>query len=288
MTSILLPDGATLAEMGFPVPQASAPVARSTRVQYHEEPPVSRDQVKRWQAELETVAPSFDQLASLYLRWEPGDIWQPVQRFVIWELIPNDATPPHIWEALKGAHPRSEGHYDLKQKRWVGGPRTATFIDRATWEVHQETGRWGIRFWVIQGAAGGHPINVPRCVQIVKKITGDPLATPPACGDLPYCTPGHRVFNRLAEYDRYRKWRMQTDWASRNFKDCEREELDEAEKAAAAVTVWWDAQVGAVLDEFDLSKVSDEVSGAARSGGIGTMNDETSALGVRDLFTQGE
>lgn len=285
MTGIIVPDNATLAEMGFPAPSVPAPAAQ---VQYQERAPVSRAQVDAWNVGLCSVVPKLEQLPYLYLRWEPGDIWQPVQRFVIWELLPHAATPDHIWTALKGPHPRSSGHYDLQQKRWVGGPQSARMIDRGTWEVFQETGRWGIRWWVVQGKTGGHPINMPWMVRRVKKIMGDPLAELPKMGDLDYCEPGQGLFDRLASYDKYRAWRSQTAWTDRDMKDVTQEERESGEVAAAKMTAWWDDMVSGVLDEHKsaVKRAMDEVSGASRRSGQkrGHLTDEESTKAMHSLF----
>jgi hypothetical protein len=258
---------------------------------YHEAPPVGKDQIARWQSALESFVPKSDRMSYLYLRWEPGDPWQPVQRWVLWELLPMEACPPDIALALKGPHPRSTGFYNIRTQRWCDGPEGCERIDRATWEVFQETGRWGMRFWCIQGKGPGHPLVMPWVVKTVKKLTGDPIAEPPFCGDLPYRLPAEDVWAKVAGYDRYRMWRDEVGsaWENRTLDDVGREREAGAEKAAAAVTAWWDEMVMEVLDEVPKQRMADigwEAKGAAAGQErMGARDDETTRRGMQGLFT---
>src|SRR5687768_14939867 len=108
----------------------------------------------RWRQDLAQVSPPLDQLSYLHLRWEPGDPWNPVNRWVIWQLLPIERTNPEYLKELNGPHPRSTGLYDEIAERWVGG--TCKLIDLGTYELFRETGRYGRRWWVVQGSKGGH------------------------------------------------------------------------------------------------------------------------------------
>ena len=241
-----------------------------------ESAPHSRAQLKAWQAEIDARVPTGEHLTRLYLRWEPGDIWAPVQRYVLWELVPNtdaeghDVLLPEVRRALNGPHPRSTGHHDAQRKRWVGGPCAIEGIDRGTYEVFKETGRYGKRWWVFQGK-GGHPIDVPWIRQKTAKLMGEPYPEPPSVGDLPYCEPGTRIFDRIAGYDKYRSWRYNIDWAFRNHAHLSADETREAEEYAALMTHWWDSQIAEVMDEVPKSAIADigwEAKGAAAGGGL--------------------
>lgn len=262
---------------------------------YREEAPHDRKQLARWQAQVDEVVPYSDRLASLYLRWEPGDIWQPVQRYCLWELIPHEhevkkgtfesCIPLHIKLGLEGEDPRSSGHYDTRAKRWVGGPKFSGGIDRATWEVYRETKRWGLRYWAIQGDRGGHPMHIPWMARTAKKIMNEPIVDPPALGDLPYAEPGAALFQKVASFDKMRQWRMSCDWAYRNQAHLTAEERSQAELTAAKATQWWDEQIGDVLQGLNLGRIGDEVAGAARSQGSGYhLSDENTQQSLASLL----
>lgn len=256
---------------------------------YREEPPVSREQVARWQSDLEQVVPRSENMTWLYLRWEPGDPWQPVQRWCLWEMIPVAATPPSILAALRGPHPRSTGFFNIRTKRWCDGPAPVG-IDRATWELYQETGQWGMRWWAIQGKGAGHPLAMPWVVKVVKKLLGEPEAEPPAIGDLPYRLPDADVWQKVAMYDRYRAYRDKVGdlWEKRTMDDVSAEMREAAERGAAEVTAWWDAQVGEVLDEYPRQALTDigwEAMGAARNGPrLGPVDNDVTTKQALDVF----
>lgn len=158
--------------------------------------PVSAATMARWQAELDRAVGVTDRLSGLVLRWEAGDAWQPIQRFIIWQTEPLDSLEPWVRaELLSRRHPRGSGHYcgdgyclcpaEKQKGRWVGG--MTRFIDRQTWELYRDTGCYGRRWWVIQGSTGGHRFawrnDEPQAA--AAKAKGFPAQTP-APGDLPY------------------------------------------------------------------------------------------------------
>ena len=174
-----------------------------------------------WQAALD--AQHVPGTARVVIAWEPGDVWQPIHRWFLWQLQPwalsqNDA----VKRELRGPHPRSTGHYCAPQSgcgctnewgvpthamAWKGG--TTRLIDRQTWELHRrlerETGALVIprRLWVIQGASGGHPFQVSMSEQKLRRELGQ---TPdvPSAGELPYAEFDPRVLVALERYDLWR------------------------------------------------------------------------------------
>ena len=169
----------------------------------------------------------------MYLRWEPGDEWQPVQRWVVWHMRPEGIIPSIHKASLLGPHPRSTGSYSRELGRWDS--RLPCTVDRATWEVFRETGCYGQRYWVIQGKGGGHKYAYTRTEEKIAALHGgDP--EPPAPGDLPYAEFDSRVVAKLADLDRFRAWHMVADYCERNWDDLDREERDEA--AAAQALIW--------------------------------------------------
>lgn len=292
MSLLLLPDGAA-------TPQS--PGYHGTL--YREESPVSAAQLAEWQRRLDAVVQPSDHLASLLIRWEPGDIWDPVQRFCLWELIPvehetksgrwESCMPDPIRRALEGPDPRSTGHYDRKRKQWIGGPVISTGIDRQTWAIAQEfkrkTGqvRWAMRWWAVQGAEGGHPMTIPWQAKVAKKIMGEGAFQPPSIGDLDYAEPTDRMFEKVAAFDKLRKWRMHGDWAFRNWNDLSREEQAEAEMTAARVTDWWDGQVADITGEIQtiMAKRSTPRPEYTKPLNLPRLTEENTAGDIRRMFT---
>lgn len=186
-----------------------------TRIEY--------DRVPRpeWQAALD--AQHIPGTARLVVAWEPGDVWQPIHRWFLWQVQPWHLSENHaVKQELRGPHPRSTGHYCAPSRgcgcrnefgvpthtmAWKGG--ATRLIDRQTWELHRrierETGELVIprRLWVIQGASGGHPFMVSPSEQKLRRELGQ---TPdvPSAGDLPYAEFDQRVLVALERYDLWR------------------------------------------------------------------------------------
>lgn len=167
-----------------------------------------------WQAMLDTQ--HIEGTARVIVAWEPGDRWQPIHRWMLWQLQPWAHVDPTFQAELQGPHPRSTGHYcasterclcPTKTNRWRDG--AARLIDRRTWEIarqqYQTTGEWTRprRLWVIQGAGGGHPFTIGPAEEKLRQAQGLP-ADVPSAGDLSYAEPDPRVLAALERYDLWR------------------------------------------------------------------------------------
>lgn len=170
------------------------------------DPPVSHDTIAQWQRDLDAVTYMGPQLSRLIIRWEPGDPWQPIGRFLIWQCLDPLITPiePWVLKGLNGPSPRSKGHYcaegwclcDEPRYRWVGG--ATRFVDKETWRLYRETGLYGQRWWTIQGSNGGHRFQLAKdeLASHVLHIKTGKTDTPPA-GDLPYAPFDRRVIRQV-------------------------------------------------------------------------------------------
>lgn len=184
-----------------------------SRIEYDRQP------LPGWQAALD--AQHIPGTARLVIAWEPGDVWQPIHRWFIWQFQPWERSHNNAVKAeLRGPHPRTgtrmqyvpatlNGKTTLRP-RIMGGP--CQLIDRRAWELHHEwerqTGERVIprRLWVIQGASGGHPFTLSTEEQALRTVQG--VADVPSAGDLPYAEFDHRVLRALERYDLWR-------WANR-------------------------------------------------------------------------
>lgn len=186
-----------------------------TRIEYDRTPR------PEWQAALD--AQHVPGTARLHIAWEPGDVWQPIHRWFLWQLQPwHLSQNAAVKQELRGPHPRSTGHYcaptsgcgcrnefgvPTHTNGWKGG--TTRLIDRQTWELHRkierETGELVIprRLWVIQGQNGGHPFQVSMSEEKLRRELGQ---TPdvPSAGDLPFAEFDQRVLVALERYDLWR------------------------------------------------------------------------------------
>lgn len=169
-------------------------------------PPVSQRTIDRWQAMLDREYPRGPRFAHVMVRWEPGDPWESIGRFFLWQTVDPRFVQiePWVLNALQGPSPRSTGHMcrdgyclcELKRNRWHGGQ--GRHIDQHQWRIYQETGRYATRWWVVQGTNGGHRYQWDReeIASIVSQMkTGN--AQPPDAGSLPYAPFDTRVLKAI-------------------------------------------------------------------------------------------
>jgi hypothetical protein len=176
----------------------------------------SREPEASWVEALARIAPRNDQIPWLLIHWEPGETWDPVQRWIIREMDP----ALQYYEAEEvalyhGPSPRTMGH-------WEGEGRTRYWKSAAPpgfalrkWKLFQQYKCMSRRVWVVQGPDGGHPFELTQAEQAFLKAAGLPGADTPAPGELPYAEPDVRTWRRLAEYDRLRKWGNAMTWNDR-------------------------------------------------------------------------
>jgi hypothetical protein len=230
------------------------------------DPPVSPETLARWQARLDEESRVAERKGRLLIRWEAGEAWEPIQRFFLWQAVDprHVEIEPWIRKALNGPHPRSTGHWCasgvdprtgarycdclLKRNRWVGG--ATRLIDRATWEIHRETGLYATRWWVIQGDSGGHRYrwgqDEPQVtIAQVKKLP----TRPPYAGDLPYAPFDERVVQQIRKERRAAFLLQQLEDAHSRADALTAEETQAAQSAAKAVWDWADEEATRLWEE---------------------------------------
>ena len=215
---------------------------------------------ERWQPELDRIAPQTERgHSTLLLRWEPGEEWAPVGRWVIWEVMRPDMAPTIVQPDLEGPNPRSFGYYDRSKRRFVR-ERTLS-VTRQQWQFHADTGLYGRTVWVCQGGKGGHKRFWSDVEQNLAYMTysddwevlgiapGD--LQPPAPGELPYAEPDERTIAALRALDLVHRFgdvlRHVTDYQERTDM-LDRREKSIAEEMARQLWYWLDDQVGETLD----------------------------------------
>ena len=199
------------------------------RAQY--DMPVGPEVWARWQHELEDALgaappamPGTGRLSWPLLVWVPGDDWDPVERWVVYDMlpgqvlvegaerrrtrgVPDDENEDLFWLAqLNGPHPRQRGRWDGVLKQFIPDPNC--LIDRYQWELWRRYKAQAFAFWVIQGETGGHLIHYSNQERQVARLDGLP-PEPAAPGALPYAPWDNRARTRLQQLNAIRQIRLE-------------------------------------------------------------------------------
>lgn len=163
-----------------------------------------------WQATLDRIAPPGGRLSWLKLVWVPGDPWEPVNRWVIHQMVPIDRAPELVQGDLMGRSPRERGRWDRVLGRFVPDPFCN--VSLLQWQLFQDTRCFAKPYWIVQGSHGGHKKTFNRAESVISRMNGGPKQ-PPLVGDLPYATPDRRTFDKLAKLDIVRSYSYLLDRA---------------------------------------------------------------------------
>lgn len=168
----------------------------------------TREPDPAWVRDLRAYSPKSDAHTWLYLAWEPGDWWDPVERWVIYQVRPPALIPAPVLKELQGPHPRSTGHFCApgthcgharRLPTWVGG--CCGLVNLTEWRLYRATGGWARAWWVLQGDARGHLRYFTEAQSALAELAG--LAPhPPVLGSLPYAEPDQRTWAAIRAFDR--------------------------------------------------------------------------------------
>ena len=242
----------------------------------------TREPDPAWQADLERLAPRSDRNNWLKIHWFAGWDYEPVQRWRIFEMVPNPGRFTGLEEVLndlKGLSPRhgangekgepngqwiTEGFKTLEEepdtvkRRW----QSWSTVDFDQWTLYQETGCLANPAWIIQGSHGGHKWRLNRAELGIFEAHGISEPDLPLPGDLPYAEYDQRTFVQLAEFDRLRKWKQGLGWDDRMDKGkaglwVYKEKKDDEEEYNAALMKWIDTQVENAVDDMSRQSIPD-------------------------------
>ena len=186
----------------------------------------TRDPDPAWQTELEQLAPRIGESNWLKIHWFAGWDYEPIQRWRIFEMIPKlEVVPWEIREDLKGLSPRhpdngkwiTPGYQVLQEEQDIRRWYSWSSVDFDQWTLFQETGCFAVPVWIIQGDKGGHRWRLSQSEIGVLEDHGISSPELPLPGDLPYAEYDRRTFTQLAEFDKLRKWNMNTSWDDRGM-----------------------------------------------------------------------
>jgi hypothetical protein len=169
-----------------------------------------------WQAMLDAIAPPATRVPWLKLVWLAGEVYEPIQRWAIYEMIPNlgllgpkrpgeKREETILGEFMDHPPPRWRGKW-VEDPDVAGGKRwqSESLVSRLQYELFQQTRCAPSLLWIVQGANGGHLYTLPPHANAVwEREAGQSW---PAPGDLPYAEPDVRTFTALLERDRLRRW----------------------------------------------------------------------------------
>lgn len=228
----------------------------------------TREPDPSWQSRLWAIAPPTEHKAKFVIWWEPGDAWEPVQRWIIYQVLPYstirdkkeiELVPEKVRDQLQGPHPRSGGEYSPVAQRWIKGP--APLITKTAWEIHRVHRGWAKPYWVIQGDQGGHRYRLHSWESYLSKLVGGKTDTP-APGDLPYAEPDERTFRALAEATQWHELAIKSALIAKSHRSrLSPVEWAEIETAARAVS----KHLGTQAEEH-----SDELGWALRKAQLST------------------
>lgn len=222
-------------------------------LRYHRKPPAA------WQAALDAIAPPHRQKSRLLIRWHAGReffdetvgsrVWQPIERWIIWELIPSAVMSPRFPAVVKMAGPRIHGGVALHELQGVRGllDLDRSSCDREQWAIYLETGQYARMVWVIQGEHGGHQRHFSEWQRMGLSRRGLP-EEPPYPGQLPYAPFDRRVLAQLEQLQQGRIWESVSNQAERAWHLIGAHEQQEALSARRALADWAEQQLGEVLD----------------------------------------
>lgn len=176
-----------------------------------------------WVEELRHLSPPQDGLSHLELWWEPGHLWGPVQRWVLYELIPvaaitNEDDRKDLHEVFTELQPCScdrewreipdDELFKAAKKERVSASlavcRTCKgrkgFGFKRIYDTYHQRGYYAQPFWVIQGERGGHKLAYNEDEAQLASAAGM-SSTAPVPGSLPYADWDWRVKRNLQAYD---------------------------------------------------------------------------------------
>jgi hypothetical protein len=237
-----------------------------------------------WNRALARLAPRSEFLNWLHVDWFAGDPWDPVERWVVYEMTPWNTIASgqamarqfgyedEIYRDLTGPNPRTKGHFDHTLNRYVYDD-LPPLIDRRQWVLFRRFRCYATPVWIVQGDRGGHKRHFTPMELRHLRSRGYPYDAAPAPGELPYAEFDERVITALAKLDHLRKWDRMMSWRKRTMAD--------TFKARAAAETRWLELFGDWLDE-QMAGVASVMQDAIAMGAIQGVSD-VNDLPYRDV-----
>lgn len=206
-----------------------------------------------WARELARVTPKTDRYSWLNLVWVAGEPWAPVQRWCLYQMVPERLTPPWIASYLDGPNPRTMGYWSQRKQEWIS---KAPPISELQWLLWREHRAYGQLWWIVQGEHGGHRAQLSDFESKLVRIRGYEGAWPEV-GDLPYAPFDRRVLDRVVAFDKMQSYRMMAEFAERSPEQLDSEEHDTAAFMRQELGRWLFGQIEHAVSSSPLIAPSD-------------------------------
>lgn len=184
----------------------------------------------------------------LLLRWEPGDWWDPIERWLLYTMTPEERLPREFRMWLNGRNPRDFGYYDRVKQRFISTYKGN--INYQQWQLFRQYRCLARPWWIIQGYAGGHRREYTTGEKLAVELRGgDP--DPPLAGTLPYAPPDNRTWEWVRSFDLVHKYGdiLSKLLTKEGFAAAlSRREKEVAVEVALQLSNWLDESVSASLD----------------------------------------
>lgn len=232
-----------------------------------------------WVAALREHSPLTDAHGALELLWEPGDVWIPGQRWMLYEMIPAD--PEFVdYERLlelRGPNPRATGHMctartvdgqfaclcKVKLEGWRNEDGEPSGVNLTQWKLYQRTGRFGRPWWVIQGSRGGHKAFLTKEERMFLAAAGKKTEMP-AIGELPYAEFDQRVIEHVVRFNRLRQMGLSLrDYRVRMRKGYRLHKAEVEKELRKQLVQWLDEQMAPEHELFVDAMKKGELDGHA-------------------------
>jgi hypothetical protein len=199
-----------------------------------------REVPKGWQSELERAFPKSEKVSWLKIVWLAGTPEAPIQRWGIYQMVPRPRTTPLVLEDSTTRLPE----LCTRERPAFCYPAMVPWQQKLV----RETGQFGMLYWIIQGAHGGHRWMLDETEIKVVEANGGKGDTPKP-GALPYAEFDIRVLNMIAQKDRIASYKGIVAFYDRNPAALEAEDAAAVQEMRKEMWRWLDTQVEEVVDE---------------------------------------
>ena len=211
-----------------------------------------------WQAMIDSAFPPAANGSGLTLRWQPGSTDSPVQRWVVYQMIPQDQC--FVMDPVDGRLPiPAMAQYLVAIARLRQADDPLPHWLQTMHDTLQLTGCLAVPFWIVQGTGGGHRVTYGRVEQAWSQFTTGQLE-PPYPGALPYADPDVRLVRAMVASDRWRgQWATVLAESNGRMEQAEREIRRRMQAESAASMGELVDEVGAGLVDADIPRVETRV-----------------------------
>jgi hypothetical protein len=261
---------ATRESLGLKVVAKESPVDRVRAIERAHPVP------KEWLYRLAVIAPP-----SLTAAWLAFGWLEKVERWIIYECIPQGLIPPGKREQLGGTP-----YWKMPETLRVGRQQ---MVSAFQWEMYRKHQVWARPFWCLQGQHGGTPARYSEMEEALLKATGQETS-PPAPGALPYCGFDGLAEQQLRARDRITKAGGSLDRIKRSGSSAVMlAETAEAERAFRETWyAWWKETMQPQVDFLDWFGKSDTRTAGVNAGLIRAATEEETLIGhnLEQIFVE--